>query len=426
MNNAHTVRWIQPLSAPLNVSVAVPGSKSITNRALLMAAFATGTSRLSGVLQSDDTSVFTEAIQALGFHVSLDAEVGSCSVTGSGGGVPLPSASIWCGSAGTASRFLLAAVATARGVYQMDASAQMRSRPIGPLLESLTAQGSIITTSEGSFPLTLEAKGLRGGRIELGHGDESSQYLSSLLMAAPMAQSPMIIETDLSVSRPYVDMTIRMMEAFGVRVERNDYQRFSVVPGVYQARDYVVEADASTASYFFGAAAVSGGTVWVPKLRRGASLQGDLGLLSVLEQMGCVVEDGADSVRVTGPERLRGVCVDMGDISDTVMTLACVAPYADGPTTMERMGHIRLKESDRIMAVADGLQRMGIQSEIGEDFLRVFPGEPRGAVIETFDDHRIAMAFSIMGLVTPGVGISDPECVAKTCPEFYDLLSELY
>jgi 3-phosphoshikimate 1-carboxyvinyltransferase len=166
--------------------------------------------------------------------------------------------------------------------------------------------------------------------------------------------------------------------------------------------------------------------VWVPKLRRGASLQGDLGLLSVLEQMGCVVEDGADSVRVTGPERLRGVCVDMGDISDTVMTLACVAPYADGPTTMERIGHIRLKESDRIMAVADGLQRMGIQSEIGEDFLRVFPGEPRGAVIETFDDHRIAMAFSIMGLVTPGVGISDPECVAKTCPEFYDLLSELY
>jgi 3-phosphoshikimate 1-carboxyvinyltransferase len=409
--------------------VEVPGSKSINNRALLLAALARGESRVSNVLLSDDTMVFVEALKALGFQLDFDLDQRVCRIAGGGGALPASSGAIWCGSAGTAARFLLAAVAAAgRGEYRFDATAQMRARPIGPLIKGLVAQGATVRTSPGgSFPITLKTDGLVGGHLHLTDGDQSSQYLSAMLMAAPLAHQPVEIETALSVSRPYADMTVRMMSDFGVEVDRTDYSRFVVpAPVQYRGRDYVIEADASTASYFFAAAALSGGTVRVAAVSRRDSLQGDVRFLDILEAMGCVVVESADGVAVTGPRELRGVTVDMSDISDTVMTLAAIAPFASTPTTIENIGHIRLKESDRIAAVATNLERIGIRAEVGDSFLRIYPGQPRGATIDSYGDHRIAMSFSVVGLVVPEIGISDPESVTKTCPEFYDILDKLY
>ncbi len=425
---AKTVRWIRPVESPVRAVVNVPGSKSITNRALLLAALADGESHLSGVLSSDDSLVFIGALKSLGFNVRYDEAAGDCRIVGTAGKVPVAQGEVWCGSAGTASRFLLAAVATGHGVYRFDSTAQMKARPIGPLVDALRAQGCEIETSaKGSFPLTMRANGLKGGPIPLGSGDQSSQYLSAMLMAAPLAKQKAVVETQLTVSRPYADMTLSMMAAFGVQVERQGYERFVInAPSPYRARPYTIEADASTASYFFAAAAVTGGAVTVRKLSRSTSLQGDLRFVDILEKMGCVVKESLEGVTVQGPRTLRGVTVDMGDISDTVMTLAAIAPYADGPTTITNIAHVRLKESDRIASVATNLERMGIRTESGPDFLRVYPGQPKGATIETFDDHRIAMAFSVAGLVTKGIGISDPECVGKTCPEFFTLLEGLY
>ena len=426
---AATVRWIEPIEHRINAAVEVPASKSISNRALLLAALASGDSLLSNVLLSDDTAVFMDALKSLGFSVDFDSGQRLCRVVGGGGRLPVSSGEVWCGSAGTAARFLLAAVAAAgRGEYRFDASAQMRSRPIGPLVKGLAGQDVAISASPGgSFPISLKTGGLTGGRLHLGDGDQSSQYLSAILMAAPLARSPVEIETDLSVSRPYVDMTLRMMSDFGVEVARTGYSRFAVsAPAQYQACDYVIEADASTASYFFAAAALSGGSVCVANVSRRDSLQGDMRFLAVLEAMGCTVSEGVDGVTVTGPPTLRGVKVDMSDISDTVMTLAAIAPFANGPTSIEHIGHIRLQESDRIAALAANLERIGIRADVGDTYLRIHPGKPKGATIDSYGDHRIAMAFSLVGLVVPGIGISDPECVAKTCPEFYEILEALY
>ena len=424
-----TVRWIEPIKRRIDATVEVPGSKSINNRALLLAALASGDSLVSNVLLSDDTMVFVDALKALGFSLGFDPGRRVCRIVGGGGVLPVSSAEIWCGSAGTAARFLLAAVAAAgRGEYRFDATAQMRSRPIGPLIKGLAGQNVAVGASPGgSFPVSLRTDGLAGGRLHLGDGDQSSQYLSAMLMAAPLARKPVEIETALSVSRPYADMTLRMMSDFGVEVDRTDYTRFVIpAPVQYQGRDYVIEADASTASYFFAAAAISGGTVRVANVSRRDSLQGDVRFLDILEAMGCAVTESVDGVAVTGPRALQGVTVDMSDISDTVMTLAAIAPFADAPTAIENIGHIRLKESDRITAVAANLERMGVRTEVGDTYLRIHPGRPKGATIDSYGDHRIAMAFSLIGLVAPGIGISGPECVTKTCPEFYDILGTLY
>ncbi|MBM3940322.1 MAG: 3-phosphoshikimate 1-carboxyvinyltransferase [SAR202 cluster bacterium] len=411
----------------MNATVTVPGSKSVTNRALLVAALAGGESRLSGVLESDDTVVFIEALRSLGFSVAYDRAAATCRLVGNGGRVPTARGKVWCGSAGTASRFLLAVVAAGEGTFEFDATAQMKARPIGPLIDALRDQGAEVTLSpSGSFPLTMRARGLRGGRIQLSSGDQSSQYLSAVLMAAPLACAPVEVLTAVTVSRPYVDMTLRMMADFGVEAHREGYERFGIAaPARYRGRAYTIEADASTASYFFAAAAVTGGRVRVPTLSR-TSMQGDTRFVDVLEAMGARVTDTGDGIAVEGPERLRGVTVDMGDISDTVMTLAAIAPFADGPTTITNIGHIRLKESDRIAAMADNLARTGVRAEAGKDFLVVHPGKPRGATIDPHGDHRVAMAFSVMGLVADGIVIADPACVAKTCPNFYELLEGLY
>ena len=278
------------------------------------------------------------------------------------------------------------------------------------------------------------AGGLAGGSARL-PGDTSSQFVSALLMAAPLGRAPLDLRVDGLVSRPYVTMTLRMMERFGAGPESVADDRFVVAPGSYTGREYDIEPDASTASYFFAAAAVAG-RVQVLGLHRAHALQGDVAFLDVLECMGCTVDDAPEGVRVAGPAGLRhpsrspssllaGLTVDMADIPDTFMTLAAIAPLATSPVTVTGIGNVRLKESDRIAAMEENLRRAGVKTESGPDWLRVFPGTPRGASIDPHGDHRIAMAFSVLGLRVPGIVVEDPSCVAKTCPTFFDLWSAL-
>ena len=357
MTSSKAIRWIQPASGPVQAVVPVPGSKSITNRLMLLAALASGTSHISGILHSDDTDFFARALADLGFRLTFNDDGSECVVEGSVGRIPTRNARVWCGSAGTASRFLAAAVAAGRGSYVLDATPQMRRRPMTPLIHALTAQGADIRIPpEVDALMSIETQGLSGGLLTLGGTQVSSQYLSALLMAAPMAKTPLEIQTAVPVSRPYIDMTCGLMAQFGVEVDQQGYERFRIqAPAQYQGGDHVIEPDASTASYFFAAAAVTGGTVTVENLSRSHSVQGDIRFLDILEKMGCIVSSDSRSTTVSGPSRLNGVTVDMSQISDTVMTLACIAPYADSTTTIENIGHIRVKESDRISALADGL-----------------------------------------------------------------------
>ena len=439
-------RAIRPARPDLDVTVSLPGSKSVTNRALLLAALADGDSVLEGALVAADTLAFAGGLRSLGLKVTgLGAEggpdagdAGRVRVRGAGGRIPARRAHVWCADAGTAARFLLAACAAGHGRYEFDASEQLRRRPMGPLLEALRAQGAAFAPADATgLPLTLIADGLAGGRLALA-GDVSSQFVSALLMVAPLARAPLTLAVEDLVSRPYVDMTLAMMSAFGVDAGRDGYASFVLRPASYRAREYAVEPDASTASYFFAAAAVTGGRVTVKGLRRHGGLQGDVRFLDVLEMMGCRVRETEAGVTVEGPGAvggapptradgpvLRGLTVDMSDIPDTFMTLAALAPFADGPVTMTGLATVRLKESDRIAAMAEGLRRAGVLAESGPGELRVYPGAPHGAAIDPRGDHRIAMSFSVLGLRVSGIVIQDPRCVAKTCPPFFHLWEHL-
>ena len=419
---ASSPRSIRPARPGLDASVRVPGSKSVTNRALLLAGLASGTSVLRGALEAGDTDAFAAGLRSLG--VAVERRGDDLLVTGAGGSFPATGADVFCAEAGTAARFLLAAAAAGDGAYRFDAAPQLRRRPLGLLLDALRAQGARTEPDDAAgLPLTLQAHGLAGGVVRL-PGDTSSQFVSALLMAAPLGRAPLDLRVDGLVSRPYVTMTLRMMEQFGARPEDAGDDRFVVAPGSYDGREYDVEPDASTASYFFAAAAVAG-RVQVLGLHREHALQGDVAFLDVLECMGCTVDDEPEGVRVAGPAALAGLTVDMTDIPDTFMTLAAIAPLATSPVTVTGIGNVRLKESDRIAAVEENLRRTGVKTESGPDWLRVFPGTPRGASIDPHDDHRIAMAFSVLGLRVPGIVIEDPGCVAKTCPTFFDLWAAL-
>ncbi len=419
---ARTPRSIRSARPGLDARVRVPGSKSVTNRALLLAGLASGESVLRGALEAGDTDAFAAGLRSLG--VGVERRGDDLRVTGAGGAFPAASADVFCAEAGTAARFLLAAAAAGSGVYRFDASPQLRRRPLGLLLDALRAQGARTDPDEArALPLTLLAGGLAGGRVCLA-GDTSSQFVSALLMAAPLGGAPLDLRVDGLVSRPYVTMSLRMMEQFGTRPESAAGDHFVVAPGRYAGREYHVEPDASTASYFFAAAALAG-RVQVLGLHRAEALQGDVAFLDVLECMGCTVDDDPEGVRVAGPAALSGLTVDMADIPDTFMTLAAVAPLATSPVTVTGIGSVRLKESDRIAAMEENLRRTGVKTESGADWLRVFPGTPHGARVDPHGDHRIAMAFSVLGLRVPGIVIEDPSCVAKTCPAFFDLWAAL-
>ncbi len=403
---------VAPGHPPARWSVRVPGSKSLTNRALLLAGLATGRSHLAHPLRADDTEAMAGVLAALGAPVRL---TGESAVVDGLGGAPHGGATLDCRMAGTVGRFIIPVLAAGTGRFAVDGHPQLRRRPFGPVLAALRAQGAEID-GEG-LPLTIDASGLAGGEIDV-DASVSSQFLSGLLMAAPLARASATLRFGALVSAPYLELTLEMMSAFGVRVERSE-GAFAVAPQGYRAVELAIEPDVSTASYFLASAALTGTTVTLPGLDLDATRQGDIELVRHLEAMGCEVV-GRAPLTLRGPARLRGVHVSMGDSSDVFMTLAAIAPFAEGPTTIEGVGHARVKESDRVGATAENLRRLGIVVKEGRDWLRIEPGEPRGAVLPTFEDHRIAMAFSLAGTRVP-VELEDPGVVAKTCPEFFSL-----
>lgn len=406
----------------------MPGSKSITNRALLVAALADGRSELVGALHSDDTRYMAAALNTLGVPVASDEAGSRFLIEGGGGTFPAPKADLFVGNSGTTMRFLTAALPLGQGRYRIDGVPRMRLRPIAPLIEALNALGAEARSEAdtGCPPVVVQAAGLRGGQTRMA-GDLSSQYFSALLLAAPYAREGVAIEIagDL-VSKPYLPMTAATMAAFGVTAEIDTatWRTLAVRPGQrYAGRVYAVEPDASNASYFFAAAAVTGGRVRVDGLGRD-SLQGDLEFVDVLRQMGAEVEIGSDFTEVRGPAdgELRGVDLDLGPISDTAQTLAAIAPFAAGATTIRGIAHARLKETDRIAALAVELRRLGQEVAEFPDGLRITPRPIQPAAIDTYDDHRMAMSFAITALRSPGVRLRDPDCVAKTFPGFFAVL----
>ncbi len=419
---------IQPVTRPVNGNVRVPGSKSITNRALILAALADGISHLEGALFSDDTLYMSESLRSLGIAVEADASAESFEVEGRGGRIPAGTAQLFVGNSGTASRFLTALCALGSGPYCLDGVPRMRARPIRDLLSALQQLGVAARDENGTgcLPVVVESQGWRGGKTTM-RGDVSSQFLSALLMVAPLSQNGIEIEIEGELfSKPYIEITLRMMQQWGAVVEHDEMCRFRIPGGQkYRAQTYVIEPDASGASYFWAAAAITGGRVRVEGIGN-AALQGDAAFVDVLEQMGCEVERGDDFIEVRGVQQLRGVNVDMNAISDTVMTLAAIAPFADGPVNIHNVAHIRHKETDRIHALVTELRRLGVTVDERPDGLTIHPANQlKPARIETYDDHRMAMSFAITGLRAPGVEILDPGCVAKTFPDFFQRLDKL-
>jgi 3-phosphoshikimate 1-carboxyvinyltransferase len=424
---------IAPLPGPLDHTVSVPGSKSITNRALVLAAVADRDvdCRLVGALRSEDTEVMVACLATLGIAVREEWEADPPALVLPAQpvrGIPAASADLFVANSGTTVRFLTALAATGVGRYRLDGVSRMRERPIQDLLDALNQFPGIDARSEagtGCPPVVVRSNGLAGGRVTVRAG-VSSQFLSALLMASPAAAAPVEVRIDgPAVSEPYIEMTVAMMRQWGYAIDRPDAGRFVVAPhdGHPGLERYAIEPDASAASYFLAAAAILGGRVTVAGLRRDM-LQGDVRFADVLGQMGCRVEYGDAGVTVVGGP-LRGVDVDMNAISDTVMTLAAVAVFADGPTTIRNVAHVRHKETDRIAAVATELRKLGAAVDEFPDGLRITPRPLVGCAVDTYRDHRMAMSLALVGLRVPGVVVRDPGCVAKTYPGFWHDLDRL-
>ncbi|GAA0424968.1 3-phosphoshikimate 1-carboxyvinyltransferase [Actinoplanes capillaceus] len=411
---------VAPLTRPVDATVRPPGSKSITNRALLCAALADGTSTLSGVLFADDTRAMMSAVGALGATVTLSESDRTVVVRGIDPGASAGAGTIDARQSGTTSRFLLPAAALLGGRTVVDGSEQLRARPFGPVLGALRQIGARVEELDrpGFLPAAVTGPA-HGGPVEVS-GHISSQFLSGLLMAGPLMDRGIDVTlTSPLVSVPYVEMTKAVMAAFGVTV-----RGLTIPAGAYRPADFAIEPDASAASYFLGAAAITGGRVTVSGLGTG-SLQGDVRFADVLERMGASVTRTADAVTVRGGDRLRGIDVDMADISDTAQTLAAVAVFADGPTRVRGIGFIRGKETDRVGAVVTELRRAGIDAVEDPDGFTIHPGAPRPTRFATYDDHRMAMSLSLIGLRAPGIEIADPGCVAKTYPAYFTDLATL-
>ncbi len=419
-------KFLHPISQPVASKITLPGSKSITNRALLLAALAHGNSTLSSVLFSDDTETFMDALEALGVELDINKPKREIKVAGVDGHFPVRNTEIWCQDAGTAARFLLPACANSPGEYVFDGSARMRVRPIYPLVEVLRQQGASFSPADPRhMPFVIsQDTPLIGGNIFIS-GKQSSTFLSGLLMIAPYAQTAVRLQTDHLISQPYVAMTCKMMQTFGVNVILGDSEYYVAEEQEYYGCNYKVEPDVSTASYFFAAAALTAGDILVHNLDQNDCLQGDMQFLTVLQQMGCEIYQTNEGVGVRGCAQLQGVEVNMGDFSDTFITLACLAPFAKGPTTIHNIAHTRLQESDRIQAVADNLHYLGVRTETGDDYITIYPGEVHAGVVDSCRDHRIAMGFSLLGLRVNGIVIDGAECVAKTCPEFFSLWDQM-
>ena len=415
-----------------DLRISVPGSKSITNRALLLAALSDGEVKLDDILLSDDSRHFIQCLRDLGFFVFLQEEIRRIRIRGCGGRLPKQEASVYVGSAGTAARFLTAMLGLAGGTYHLDASAQMRKRPMKPLLKALESLGCKIAfeEEEGHFPFTLSSEGLTVNEVTV-NIDDSSQFLSALMMASVLTHRDFTIHVTGSHGYSYVEMTAEMMRRFDASVEKH-VENHAVsyhIPAFdsYRSGSYLIEPDVSAACYFYAMAAISGGHTQVYGVHKD-SLQGDIAFLDLLCRMGCSYKDTASGIILTGPEggTLHGIDADLHAFSDQALTLAAIAPFADSPVIIRGISHIRLQECDRIEAILTNLRRMGIRAECSSgDVLTIFPGPVQPAEIETFGDHRVAMSFAVTGLRTPGITILDPLCCRKTFEEYFELLDNI-
>jgi len=405
-------------------AVKMPGSKSISNRVLLLAALADGKTRVENLLDSDDTGVMLNALELLGVRIERD------SATVRGGPFPNKSADLHLGNAGTAFRPLTAVLALAGGEYRLSGAPRMHERPIGDLVDALRALGARIDYlgKEGFPPLALHPGTIRHGASVRVRGDVSSQYLSALLMAAPLAGSETRIEVEGElISKPYVEITLNIMRRFGVEVEREGWRSFMVPGKRYSSSGEIrVEGDASSASHFLAAGAIGGGPVRVEGVGRG-SIQGDIRFTEVLEKMGAKISWGEDWIEASaGRGKLKPIDADLNHIPDAAMTAAVTALFADGTSTLRNIASWRVKETDRIAAMAAELRKLGAVVEEGADSIRITPPAAlRSATIATYDDHRMAMSFSLAALGGIKVRIDDPDCVAKTFPEYFEALASI-
>lgn len=419
---------LEPFSKPFDRTFAPPGSKSLTNRAMVLAALAEAPCTLTGALFADDTRVMIDSLRKLGFEVTTDENAKTITVAGRGPVIPADAADLFCGNSGTTIRFVTALCTLGRGTFTLDGIPRMRQRPIGPLVTMLRNLGARIehTMEDGFPPLKIEADELPGGLVKYG-SETSSQYLSAVLQVAPYAHHEVIIDlVGPQTSWPYVAMTMQLMDQFGVTCElvrdpKTQQPIQIIVPrDTYTAERYHIEPDASNATYFLGLAALHmGSKITIEGLGK-KSLQGDVGFADVLHRMGAGLTFGADFITIMGTGELNGIDVDLSNMPDTAQTLAVVALFADGPTTIHGLHTLRVKETDRLAALQNELTKLGAEVEIEGDTLHIHPPEKlKVASIDTYDDHRMAMSFSLAGTKTAGVTINDPACVNKTYPHFF-------
>ncbi|MFN7894275.1 MAG: 3-phosphoshikimate 1-carboxyvinyltransferase [Pirellula sp.] len=419
---------ISPVVGPVSGTVRVPGSKSITNRAIICAAMARGESVLSGVLDSEDTRVMVDAWRTLGLEIEWDLSLETLRIVGCAGQPPQANGDLNIANSGTSIRFLTAALSATRGAYRLDGVPRMRERPIADLLEGLRALGANVQSENAERPdcppVRINANGLHGGVAKVA-GNVSSQFLSGMMMASPYADSPIEIEVvGELVSKPYVSMTAMVMKSFGLVVESISDSKYRIAaPECYRGCSYAIEPDASAATYFWAAAAITEGRVRVEGLDFEA-MQGDVGFVRVLEKMGCEVSHARGFIEVAG-RPMHGVDVDMNAVSDTVQSLAPVALFARGPTRIRGVAHNRHKETDRIGDLATELRKVGAKVDEHEDGLTIHPLTLKSATLDTYHDHRMAMSLALIGLKVPGIRILDPQCTTKTFPKYFDVLGEL-
>lgn len=416
---------LNPISR-VNGEISLPGSKSLSNRILLLSALSRGVTQVYNLLESDDTSRMIDSLQRLGVGLELSRNNTVCRVQGLGGPFPPQQTELFLGNSGTTMRSICAALCLGQGEFTLTGEPRMYERPIEDLVDALRPMGADIEylAKDGYPPLRIHARGIPGGRVSV-RGNVSSQYLTAILLSAPLARQDMVIEVvgDL-VSKPYIDMTVAVMRRFGATVEADGYRQFRVAGGQgYQSPgSALVEGDASSATYFLAAAAIKGGAVRVQGVGL-SSVQGDVRLADVLEQMGAPVRRGEDWIEV-GRGDLRGVDLDLNHIPDAAMTVATAALFADGPTTIRNVGNWRVKETDRLAAMAAELRKVGAQVEEGSDYLRITPPERiSSAAIDTYNDHRMAMSFSLAALGDAPITINNPDCVSKTFPDYFETLA---
>lgn len=416
---------VSPSKKRINSSVTIPGSKSLTNRALIIAALANGRTNLSGILKSDDSYWCIDSLKKVG--IKIDIQDDRACIEGKGG--EWDSGHLYIGAAGTIARFLPGALAlSGKGTWEIEASESMSKRPISPLIDALQELGADIAylNNKGYYPLAIKGKELAGGHVNLS-GKISSQFISGLLIPSPYAKGAITVNIqDYIVQHSYVFLTLQLMEKFGANVEYdNNLEKIVIHPSHYIPQDIELEADASTACYFLALAALTNGTIRIENLTY-ETKQPDIKMVDILERMGCKVTKGSSFIELTGVSQLKGGFeISMREMSDQTLTLAAIAPFADGPITIKDVEHIRHHESNRISVICESLTKLGIKVEEFKDGLKVYPGNPKPTSLHTYDDHRVAMSLALIGAKVEGIRINDPGCVSKTCPEYFGMLENL-